>query len=281
MIGIAIGLASGLGNAVFMLPTIKALKEQGNHIALFVQTDFPTEDLWRRCIYADEVIEAPASTNGHRLMCGQWRPAAWNSQKAVMRIQQHYPYTVPEWKSNLQLAGRTERVGVSDWCAGVERDSAYDVGIVPGSKGGVWLRKRWPGMKQVAEHYLAQGKRVAVFGLEADGVAEIPGAGVGTANIATLPDALAQCRVIVGTDSGVTHLAASLGIPTVIVFTATSEIKGDPVSTLSRKIIAPMLCRPCQSIPRWQACHNWKCQEIPIEAVISAADELQQTGERI
>lgn len=268
---ITVGLASGLGNAVFMLPAIRALKERGNHVSLFIETDFATTDLFRRCVYADEIIERKAQLNGNRLICGNWMPQSWRGMNHT-RYQLPFPYTMPEWESNLQIAGAGVR-DVSDWCAGVEHSDKYDIGIVPGSKGGVWLRKRWPGMAALARHYIDQGKRVAVFGLDSDGVQEIPGEHIETSNIATLPDALAQCRVIVGTDSGVSHLASSLGIPVVMVFTATSEIKGQPIGP-HRVAKLNILCRPCQTTPRYQDCQDWKCREIEINSVIEAVGSL-------
>lgn len=270
--GIAVGLASGLGNAVFMLPTIKAFKLMGHSISLFVQGDFAMADLFRRCIYADEVIEPPASINGHRPICGQWRPPAWNGMGNVQRIQNSYPYRMPEWESNLRLAG-APKPDVSDWCDGVDRTSRWDVGIIPGSKSGIWLRKRYPAMKDVAAFYLAQGKNVAVFGTDADGVNEIPGEAVITPNLALLPDALAGCRVIIGTDSGPTHLASSLGVPAVVIYTATSAIKGQPIGP-HRIVKADLNCRPCQTTPRYWGCNDWKCRNIDPRKVIQAAEEM-------
>lgn len=277
---IAVGLASGLGNAVFMLPTVKALKLQGHRISLYVQTDFETVGLFRRCIYADEILEPPATLNGHKLICGQWRPAAWSAVRNVTRMQVGYPYTMPEWKSNLRLAGRSDKIDISDWCDGLDRNLRWDVGIVPGSKEGVWLRKRYPGMKDIAAYYLAQGVKVGVFGLPHDGVSETPGEAVMTENIALLADVLAGCRVVIGTDSGPTHLASSLGIPVVVIYTATSEIKGEPVGR-HNTIVTAMKCRPCQSIPRWYGCMDWKCREIDPDHVIQAANEfLEQSKDQ-
>jgi hypothetical protein len=266
---IIIGLASGLGNAVFMLPTIKAYRQMGYRITLYVETDFPTADLWRRCVYADEAIEGPADLGDRFLTCGHWMPQSWQ-RKCVQRQALQFPYSESEAESNLRATGMSAPIDVSDWCSGIDRTPKYDIGIVPGSKGGTWLRKRYPGMKDIAAHYIAQGKRVAVFGLEADGVNEIPGEAIRTEKIALLPDAIAQCRVIIGTDSGVTQLASSLGVPTVVIFTGTSEIKGRPVGP-HRIVAANVNCRPCQTTPRWQDCTDWKCQEIDIDAVIDAA----------
>jgi len=282
MKSLAIGLASGLGNAVHMLPAIKALKLVGHRIALYVQTDFQTADLWRRCIYADEILEPPAALNGYQPICGNWRPPAWKNIAGTMQA------TLPEihsceWRSNFRLA---EQLGwqagppdVLDWCRDLDRSKRWDFGIVPGCKGGTWLRKRWPGMALVAEHLQGQGYTVAVFGQEGDGVKDIPGQHVKTAQIADLPDAVAGCRVVIGTDSGLSFLASSLGIPVVMVYTATSEAKAAPVGP-NRQVALSLSCRPCVSTPQWQQCQNWRCRDIQPGPVIAAAQELFSKDER-
>lgn len=275
---ITIGLASGMGNTIFMLPTIKALKLLGYRVSLYLQADFPMADLWQRCRYADGVLEPPTQATG-KLMCGQWRPAAWNARRGFDCKQTLPPYRIPEWKAGFQLAvdrgWREAAPDITDWCKDIDRTPRWDVGIVPGSKGGVWLRKRWSGMASIAQHYLDAGKRVAVFGTEADGIDEIPGESVATDTVGQLPDVLAGCGVIIGTDSGVSHLASSLGVPTVMIFTATSRVKGEPVGP--HVSISPEVdCYPCQSTTRWHACRNWKCQNISPAVVISEADKLQE-----
>jgi len=276
MKSLAVGLASGLGNCVMMLPAVKALKSLGHRITLYVQTDFPTTGLWRRCVYADEVLESPALLNGHRLLCGNWIPPSWRHMPRVTQ------YRLPqihasEWRSNLRAAqamGWKGELDVSDWCRNLDRTPRWDVGIAPGCKGGTWLRKRYPGMATVAEHFVSTGQRVAIFGRDDDGVAGIPGQRVASPRIELLPDYLAACRVVIGTESGVTHLASSLGVPTVMIYTATSEQKSEPVCKPNRMIHMAIPCRPCVSTSHWNACRDWKCREIPPATVISQAEEL-------
>jgi ADP-heptose:LPS heptosyltransferase len=278
---LAVGLASGLGNAVFMLPTIKALKAAGHKVALYVQTDFPTTQLWRRCAYADEVHEIGDSIGDARILSGQWMPQAWSGRadlrSAAPRFQVGYPYRMSEAESNLRIAehfGYPDQMpDVSEWCRDLDRSRRWDVGIVPGSKGGIWMRKRYAGMSAVAQHFLNEGAKVAVFGLDGDGVETIPGERINTKDIATLPDALAGCRLIIGTDSGAAHLASSLGVPVVMVFTATSPTKGRPIGPhiIVRKDLA---CSPCQSTMNWQRCGDWRCGAIEPSGVIKAAEDL-------
>lgn len=272
---VTVGFASGLGNCVYMLPAVKALYLLGYRITLFVETDFPTAQLWRRCLYADRVLEYPAAINGDLALCGQWQPPSWKAARNVRRFPLPAIHDC-EWKSNVRLAGsmgwKGEAPDVSDWCRDLERSRHWDVGIAPGSKTGTWLRKRWPGMKDIAAHFINKGRSVAVFGLETDGIDLIPGERVDTKQIGDLPDALAGCRVMIGGDSGVTHLASSLGVPVVMVYTATSAVKAEPVCRPNRKIHPQIACYPCVSTPAWQRCASWRCREIDPSAVIAAAE---------
>lgn len=278
----AVAMCSGLGNAVFMLPVVKALKVMRNRVCLYVHTDFPTADLWRRCVYADEVIEAPGSTNGHTQVFGEWRPEEWRGPSRYKHFRVLAPYRMSEWQSNMRVAGqvgwRDFAPDVSDWCRSLDRTIRWDVGIVPGSKPGVWLRKRWSGISAVASHFISEGLRVAVFGRDEDDIGSIPGEAVRSPRIELLPDLLAGCRVIIGTDSGPVHLASSLGVPTVIIYTATSEIKGEPVNKTHKKIMASLPCRPCQSTMVWHGCKDWKCRHIDPHNAIRAAEEFLNRG---
>lgn len=276
---IAVGLASGLGNCVFMLPTIVALKLMGHEIALYVQTDFPTADLWRKCRYADVVLEPPASLDGYKLICGQWRPAAWSGRRDIARYQIAHPYRMSEWESNFRLARDLDWKGdapdVKLWCRGIDRTPRWDVGIAPGCKGGTWLRKRYPGMAGVAQSLIDAGKSVAVFGKLEDGVKDVPGTWVEADTPDSLPGVLSGCKTFVGTDSGITHLACSLGIPTVVVHTASCPVKAKPVGR-SAQVFTDLPCRPCQSTPRWNACVDWKCRNVRTDIVIETLRTMEQ-----
>lgn len=280
---IVVGLASGLGNCVYMLPAIKALRSCGHSLKLYVQTDFVTAPLWARCAYADGgVVTSPAGIHWERLVCGQWRPVDWKFRQDI--LQAHLPQIHEcEWRSNLRLATALgyhgETPDVSDWCLNLRRDPRWDVGIVPGCKGGTWLRKRWPGMGVAAQVLLDSGRSVAVFGLDGDDTDAVPGERVRTDDIKTLPDALAGCRVVLGTDSGVTHLASSLGVPVVMVYTATSQVKAEPVCQPNRRVFPSLGCYPCVSTSRWQQCRDWKCRNVDARKAVEAVADLLKSQE--
>lgn len=283
---IAVGLASGLGNCVFMLPAIKALHRMGHDVALYVDTDFPTADLWQRCAYVTAVYEKSADLDGREAIAGEYCPASWKTVKLFLRAALQQPRNCV-WKSNMRLAhayGYQEQApDVSDWCLGLQRNYRWDIGIVPGSKGATWLRKRWDRMNHVAAEFISRGMSVAVFGLEDDGKERICGEQVESAGqLAQLPELLAACRIVISTDSGVGHLAASLGIPVLMIFTATSSVKAEPVNPRHEMIIPSNLsCYPCVSSTQWLACKVWKCHDhIDLAKVVSAAERLLSFSEQ-
>jgi hypothetical protein len=281
---IVVGLAGGIGNAIFNLPLIAALRELGHSVIGYVETDYPSADLWARCSYLDRVVQVPDPIPiAEVLISGPWCPRLMHLNRSVRRYtwKQEPDYNEPEWSMLLSAARDIgwsgSRPDVSNWCSKLDRTPRWDVGIVPGCKPGeLWERKKYPGMEAVAKTLLEKGLRVCVIGTERD--PKVSGEDLrGRFPIGELPDVLAACRVIVGTDSGATQLGASLGVPTVVLYTATSEMKGDPVGLQVAKLVQPVSCRPCQSTARWAGCRDWICRAIPVDSVIRKVEEFLAT----
>ncbi len=279
-----VGLSGGIGNAIFNLPLLKALKELGYNVTGYVETDYPSADLWRRCVYLDEVVEVPdpIPTSGI-LLSGPWAPRMIAASPRTLRYLYRGPlFDMPEWKVILQaavdLGWSGDKPDVSDWCRDLDRTPKWDVGIVTGCKPSVlWERKKYPNMATVAKQLIDLGLKVCVLGTKRD--PEVPGEDLrGTTSLEGLPDLLASCRVVLGTDSGVAQLAASLGVHTALIYTATSMVKGDTVGLNATKISKGVECSPCQSTERWNLCKNWICQDIPDWMVI---DEVKALLEKV
>jgi lipopolysaccharide heptosyltransferase II len=132
------------------------------------------------------------------------------------------------------------------------------VALAPG--GAYGGAKRWP-----AEHFAAlarelasDGVRSVIVGSAADErigleiermLGRTPHAVVdlvGRTDVFVLAGVLAQVRTLVANDSGVMHLGAALGVPTVGLFGPTDERLTEPRSTAARAVLAePVWCRPC------------------------------------
>lgn len=272
---ILFGLHGGLGNMLFALPAIKALSRIDT-VDLYVEGDNAgCAELFSRCRYVRNVYgrgeipkepytarfigDVPPALNGPWKRCGWPRPSSpW--------------YPRPEWAQiKKECLGNETEEDVSDWIE-VPREKQIDFALVPGCKpGGVWERKRWPGFYQLALALESQRFSVEAFGQREEiEEAKLSGWWKGKRDLLGVADGLARARVAVSTDSGIGHLASSLGTPCVFIFTATSPVKGRPLGP--HRIVSRRLpCAPCQSTPRWQECRDWRCQAIKVEEVMAVA----------
>jgi heptosyltransferase II len=116
--------------------------------------------------------------------------------------------------------------------------------------------KRWP-----AERFAALGRRLAARGAAVlvcgtreeaavcEAVAREAGAGArslaGTTTLPELAGLCADARLAVCNDSGLAHLAAALGVPTVAVFGSTSSAWTAPRGAAVRIVQRPPVCSPC------------------------------------
>jgi len=87
---------------------------------------------------------------------------------------------------------------------------------------------------------------------------------------------LERCAVYVGNDSGVTHLAAAVGVPTVAIFGPTDPRvwapRGERVLILRYKHPS---CSPC-TVPRARACPDRRCLDaIEVEGVVDAVHRVR------
>jgi len=159
------------------------------------------------------------------------------------------------------------------------------VALAPG--GAYGGAKRWP-----AEHFAAlahelasDGVRCVIVGSAADERTRLDiesrfdgnrGAMVdlvGRTDVPVLAGVLAQVRALVANDSGVMHLGAALGVPTVGLFGPTDERLTAPRSTAARAVLAePVWCRPCmlRECPLDHAC----MRRLSPAAVAAAARRL-------
>lgn len=286
---VAVSLAGGIGNAVFNLPLLSALKNMGKYVVACVGTDSPTSELWKSCCYIDLVVEKVSDLpRVDARLSGPWCMEGFRPSPGMHAKWDEKIHHKPEWELILELASKLGWTGgkpaTFGWHLKVNliplRHRRWDIVIVPGCKPEkLWERKRYPYMVQVAKRLVEElGYKVGWIGEESDRPETsepLPGEDFfGKFKITDLPFALADAGVVLGTDSGPTHLASSLGVAVAAVYTATSPVKGEPVGRRFEKIYRALACSPCQSIPRWKKCEDWICREISPEAVFSATVNL-------
>ena len=146
--------------------------------------------------------------------------------------------------------------------------------------GAVGPSKRWPAsyFAETARRLAAQGFSVIVLGGpgETSLAAEI-GAGQGFVHDLTGADlrnailGLAAANVAVSNDSGLLHVAAALGTPSIGIFGPTSPWHWAPLNPLAAVIETQTVvsCRPCHK-PTCRYGHHRCMREIPAEPVVAA-----------
>jgi heptosyltransferase-2 len=125
------------------------------------------------------------------------------------------------------------------------------VAVAPGSR---WPSKRWNGFAKLCET-LARDDRILLVGDAADREFTAPIAQAlgdrcldiaGTPSLMETAAHIARCRLFVGNDSGLMHLAEAAGVPVVALFGPTVEAFGYfPSLPQSRVIERRLACRPC------------------------------------
>jgi heptosyltransferase-2 len=171
------------------------------------------------------------------------------------------PPEVAEWRQRHDLAPDGRRV----------------VAFAPGAVG---PSKRWPYFAELARRMTGEGCTIWVIGGpdEKALAAEIAGAGGPHVRDLTGKDlrnailALAVADGAVSNDSGLLHVAAALGTPTVGIFGPTSPWHWAPLNPIAAAIettSAPP-CRPCHK-PTCRLVHHRCMRDIPPEQVLAAA----------
>lgn len=146
--------------------------------------------------------------------------------------------------------------------------------------------KCWPASHyaQLADYYSGQGWAVVIFGSANDtpvarsllASSHRPGAIVdlsGKTSLAEAVDLLSLAHAVVSNDSGLMHIAAALGVPTVVIYGPTSPGFTPPLSNRAVTLVSEIDCAPCfqRECPLG---HHACMLEMPVQRVTAALDEL-------
>jgi len=184
-------------------------------------------------------------------------PAAWPLPELVVPAAE-----IETWRMRLDLA----------------RDARAEIALAPGAVG---PSKRWPAsyFADLARGLAAAGHRIFVVGgpgeraVAAEVVEAAPHAIVDLtgSDLRNAILALATVDVAVSNDSGLMHVAAALGTPTIGIFGPTSAYHWAPLNPLAAVIEAStaLLCRPCHK-PVCRPGHHRCMRDIAVERVMAA-----------
>ncbi len=160
---------------------------------------------------------------------------------------------------------------------GITDDRRPAVALAPGAVG---PSKRWTtsGYAELARRLTAEGVQVWILGGpdEKALAAEIAGPEQANARDMTGPDlrnavyALAAADVAVSNDSGLLHVAAAIGTPTIGIFGPTSPWHWAPLNPLAAVVETAneLSCRPCHK-PTCRMGHHLCMRDVPADRVVA------------
>ncbi len=90
---------------------------------------------------------------------------------------------------------------------------------------------------------------------------------------------LSEATLFVGNDSGVTHLCAALGVPTIAIFGPSDPAQWSPLGPSVRVVLRDFHCRPCH-LQGERPCPFHVCERFPsVEEVKAAMRDLLRPAE--
>ncbi|MGH7865554.1 MAG: lipopolysaccharide heptosyltransferase II [Candidatus Binataceae bacterium] len=95
----------------------------------------------------------------------------------------------------------------------------------------------------------------------------------GETGVGQLIALLSLADVVIGNDSGATHLGGALGIPTVGIFGSTDPAWSAPLGPRTAVVYRKVECSPCYA-PTCRFGHHRCLEELEVEAVARAADSF-------
>ncbi|MBD3315644.1 MAG: lipopolysaccharide heptosyltransferase II [Chitinivibrionales bacterium] len=156
----------------------------------------------------------------------------------------------------------------------VNRVHAGTIVFCPGAVYGP--AKRWLGFAELATTLSAE--RIVVLGSEAETDASVSIARAAPSRVTDLAGKtslieaariVAGARLVVSNDSGLMHLAAYLGVPTVAIFGSTSPVWTRPIGDRAKVVQSDVECSPC--FDRTCRYGHYRClREISVHRVTEA-----------
>jgi ADP-heptose:LPS heptosyltransferase len=296
---ILLHLASGIGNIVFATPLIAALEELDFAVELWLHADYTqTADLLRdwsaiRKIYLHN--EQPLHSGVFRAIIPAIPPFYWSRFAHFYRSVKH---VVPRPNDSLFFENEQEyyltfarRLGFPSSRNPVYRLpisplDKFGIGkntlvIAPGCKTGEMAAKRWPYFPELAARF----NDVALVGTSDDlsnsGSApmDFPNhvrSFVDRLNLRETAELLASAGAVVGNDSGLSHIAGAVGVPTLILFGPTPHLTLGALPSNVTILRSGLPCEPCWFANRFRACQQRiDClRDLSIEKVLAALHDL-------
>jgi ADP-heptose:LPS heptosyltransferase len=295
---VLVHLAAGIGNIVLATPLLVALNEIGYAVDVCLNADYPATiellENWSivRVVsvanraspsYCEYVRVIPAippfywprfAHSYRRCPIAVARPAdalfAIDEKAYYMAFARALGYGRDDAPSCQLPIGPSEEFGIG----------ASTVVLAPGCKAGEMAAKRWPYFPELAERF----ENVAVVGTR-DDLPRRPFPPhtrnfVDRLSLRKTAELLASAGLVIGNDSGLSHIAGAVGTPTLLLFGPTSERVLGGIPNTSKVLRTGLRCEPCWTSARLKACQGRvDCLRLlSVDTVEASAREMFLAG---
>lgn len=252
-------LGGGIGNIVQATPAINVLSKAGFLVDLYLFCNSSKDlDIFRIKSVNEIFVDKEPNENYDYQLVGPFTPKINNKSKNIIKSRINYAQHKPECEVYYDMA---KQIGVNLPLGNIEINFQNEknkieeetVGIYPGCKSN-WPMKRWDKYDQLAEKF----RKVIVFGdnKDVDSHGDPPwikrkwnwpkNVNFYQSSLINVANAISQCKIFIGNDGGLSHIAAATGIPTFVLFGPSSIIKNKPFATNCHAISIDLECSPCQ-----------------------------------
>jgi heptosyltransferase II len=198
-------------------------------------------------------------------------------KNAILALPPNAPLPKQEWPVPQLVVPSAE---IAAWRAANGLGTSAAIALAPGSVG---ASKRWTYYADAARMFAERGLNVWVIGGPGEKAlaADIVRAGGPRVRDLTGTDlrngiiAMAAAKVAISNDSGLMHVAAAIGTPTMGIFGPTSPYHWGPLNGLAATVKRPtdLPCQPCHR-PICMANDHHCMRDIPALEVVSIAQEI-------
>jgi hypothetical protein len=274
---ILVHLGGGIGNIVLATPLLWALARLGFRVDLLLAADyagtrellrpwsavrdiFLDGDLARLAPRYDYIVPANPPFYAGRLMgasAGLGRKLARPADALFYRDEQEFYLSFARQLGYADESPPEVCLPIS--AAPPEGITAETVILAPGCKTGLMAAKRWPHFPELASSF----ENVAIVGTgddlrQRDGTPLVfPAHARSLVDRLTLrqtAETMAGAGVVIANDSGLAHVAAAVGVPTLILFGPTPDRSLGPFPRNVTTLRLGLACEPCWFGARFVAC---------------------------
>ncbi len=263
---VLVHLAAGIGNIVLATPLIVALGRMGFTVDVWLSADYPeSADLFRHWATVRRVVGRDDGRERYRARVPAAPPFY---SRTFARVYAGWARAVPRppdalfWKDEqayyLEFARALGYTGpspsiflpVSPAALSSVAARSSTVVLAPGCKTGEMAAKRWPWFVELAARF----DDVLVVGT-ADDLRRFDGSAMqfpaharmlaGRASLLETAEIMAAAGAVVANDCGLGHVAAALGVPTVLLFGPTPDRSLGQLPPNVTVLRAGLPCEPC------------------------------------